>query len=74
MLGKVARRGRVGDSGGVRAGLGGFALFVRPLLGGICRANGECEPSALERSTSWVGAETERCGVVGIGGLDGLGF
>ncbi len=70
MLGNDARRGRVGDSGGVRAGLGGFPFSTTLTKGGVCMANGECEPSALERRTSWVGAEIERWGVAGTGGRD----
>lgn len=59
MLGKLARRGLVGLSGGERVGLDGTLGAVSMGSVGTWRLNGAWEPKALERETFRVGAEAE---------------
>lgn len=59
-LGKLARRGLVGLSGGGCSGWGGTPLSL--IRGSLCMFNpkGECEPRALERKRSAEGADAAR--------------
>lgn len=70
-LGKLAPRGLLsgagGDrlgliigAGGDRLGLGGTLISGLAVSEGTLRLNGACEPRALERETSCVGADAER--------------
>lgn len=60
-LGKLARRGLVGRSGGGRSGSGGKPVTVERWSLGTSTTNGACEPRALERRIPAVGAEAARC-------------
>lgn len=60
MLGRLARRGLAGCSGGKRLGRSGILLSGLPLPEGMVRLNGACEPRALERDTWGLGAEVDR--------------
>lgn len=60
-LGKLARRGLVGFSGGGLSGCGGTSLCLAR-ASRVFRTKGECEPRALERRRSAEGADAARCG------------
>jgi len=59
-LGKLARRGLIGLSGGGRSGCGGTPLSLTRESFCMFRAKGECEPRALERRSSAEGADAAR--------------
>lgn len=59
-LGKLAPRGLVSGAGGERSGRGGTLISGLAVSGGTLRLKGACEPRALERDTSCVGADAER--------------
>lgn len=60
-LGRLARRGLVGRSGGGRSGCGGKPLTVERWSLGTSTTKGACEPKALDRRIPAVGAEAARC-------------
>ena len=61
MLGTLARRGRMGRSGGDRSGRRKVILSGARGAAANGTGNGECDPRALVRRTVCVGTEAERC-------------
>ena len=60
-LGKLARRGLIGRSGGGRSGWGGKTPTVERYSLGMSTTYGACEPKALDLRTPADGADAARC-------------